>query len=216
MLSAIQSIVGPLVNISTVSSSAANDVFEAYVLSLIVRAACEEGAIVSYVDRDGIAATSLTFRTSPGQIYSTAKNYSHVMIEFPNLPVLEAHIGIKIAGKSGVLHEADIAVLDRAEAENCRRNSVSPRSSKVIVAVECKYYTSALQLHLARSFIGLISDLSSKDPFFVTNTSANSVEKLLSHRVKHWEKNITPSCSNNEIDRLAYSFRDAFKNFKAR
>jgi hypothetical protein len=138
------------------------------------------------------------------------------MIEFSNKPALEAHIGIKIAGKSVVLHEADIAVLDRADAENCRRNFVSPRSSKVIVAVECKYYSSALQLHLARSFIGLVSDISSKDPFFVTNTSATSVEKLLSHRVSHWEKDISPACSNNEVDRLLYSFRSSFKNYKAR
>jgi len=138
------------------------------------------------------------------------------LIKFPGRPALEAHTGIKIAGKSGVLHEADVAVLEAAEAENCRLNSVSPRSSKVLIAVECKFYSSGLQLHLARGFVGLVSDLSAKEPFFVTNTNSYSVEKLLSHRVKHWERDICPTCRNNEVQRLTYEFRTSFKNYKAR
>jgi hypothetical protein len=216
MLTQIQSVLGPAISAAPVASSALPDVFEAYVFTLLLRAARDEGAQISFMGRDGKPMSSLLLRTSPGYIYSNAKNYTHALIEFPGRPALEGHTGIKVAGKSGVLHEFDVAVVDRAEAENCRVNSVSPRSSRVIVGVECKFYTSALQLHLARGFVGLVADISAKNPFFVTNTSSASVEKLLSHRVRNgWERDITPTCANSEVDRLVNAFRKAFMNYKA-
>lgn len=217
MLTQITSILGPAISASPIAASADSDIFEAYVLTLVVRAAKEEGATITFVDRKGAVATELRLRTSPGYIYSSAKNYTHIVIEFASRPALEAHVGVKVAGKSGVLHELDVAILDRAEAENCRRNSVSPRSSRILIGAECKFYASALQLGLARGFVGLVSDISAKSPFFVTNTSSTSVERLLSHRVRHgWEKDISPTCKNTEVDRLVHAFRSAFKNFKAR
>ena len=216
MINAIKAAVGPLISSHPVSISPTPDIFEAYIFSIIITAAKAEGATVIFQDRSGNPATALIFRTSPGYIFSNSKNYTHAVISFPSRPTLEAHIGIKVTGKSGVLHEADVAVLDSAETENCRLNSVSPRSSKVLMAVECKYYCSTLQLSLARSFVGLVSDFSVREPYFVTNTNSASVEKLLSHRVKHWEKDITPSCNNGEVDRLTFEFRSAFKYYKAR
>jgi hypothetical protein len=38
------------------------------------------------------------------------------VIAFPNCPELEAHVGIYVEGRSGVLNECDVAVLDRDEA----------------------------------------------------------------------------------------------------
>src|SRR5256885_6495240 len=132
MLAAITAVLGPAIAAAPVAGTSLPDVFEAYVLTLIIRAARTEGGAISYLSRDGTPATSLLLRTSPGVIYSREKNYTHVLIVFPSRPALEAHTGIKVAGKSGVLHEMDIAVVERAEAENCRRNVVSPRSSKVV------------------------------------------------------------------------------------
>lgn len=216
MLASITSVLGPAISTSPVAASSLSDIFEAYTFTLIIQAARDEGATVDFKSRTGASVTSLILRTSPGHIYSTAHDYTHAVIEFPGRPALEAHTGIKVAGKSGVLHELDVAVLERSEAESCRINSVSPRSSKVRIAVECKFYTSALQLHLARGFLGLIADISAKSPFFVTNTSSVSVEKLLSHRAKHgWEKDITPTCLNREVERLLHSFRNSYKNYKA-
>ena len=216
MISEITSVLGTAISSAPVAASALPDVFEAYVLTLLIRAARDEGATVSFKDCSYKPATSLTLRTSPGYIYSKANNYTHCLIEFNGRPALEAHTGIKVAGKSGVLHEFDVALLDRAEAENCRLNSVSPRSSRILVGVECKFYTSALQLHLARGFVGLVADISTESPFFVSNTSSTSVDKLLSHRVKNgWERDISPTCKNSEVERLVYAFRNSFKNYKA-
>src|SRR5258705_13058148 len=50
---------------------------------------------------------------------------------FPNCPDLEAHVGIFIAGKSGVAHECDVAVLYSDEACTCRQENAHPRSSQV-------------------------------------------------------------------------------------
>ncbi|MBN3068538.1 hypothetical protein H5A34_10530 [Pectobacterium brasiliense] len=216
MIKEIKDILGSAISATPVTPSSLSDIFEAYVFTLILRASQAEGAKVHFLSRDGNAASSLILRTSPGYIYSSAKNYTYAVIEFPKRPALEMHTGIKVAGKSGVLHEFDVAVLGRAEAENCRLNSVSPRSSKVLIGTECKYYTSPLQLHLARGFVGLVADISTKNPFFVTNTSSESVERLLSHRVKNgWEKDITPTCTNSEVERLINAFRKAFMNYKA-
>ncbi|MFM0596832.1 hypothetical protein [Paraburkholderia dilworthii] len=216
MLTEISSVLGAAISASPIASSALSDIFEAYIFTLLIRAARDEGAAVNFKSRSGRSATSLILRTSPGWLYSSAQDYTHALLEFPGRPALEAHTGIKVAGKSGVLHELDVAVLDRAEAENCRLNRVSPRSSRVLVGVECKFYTSALQLHLARGFIGLVADVSCKSPFFVTNTSSPSVDKLLSHRAKNgWERDISPTCKNSEVERLVHAFRSTFKNYKA-
>lgn len=216
MIKSIQAALKSAVSAGSVAKSNPSDIYEAYIFSLIVQAAREEGATIDFVHRDGATAKDLVFRTSPGYIYSTAKNYTHARIEFANRPVLEAHVGIRISGKSGVLHEADVSVIEEAEAENCRNHRLSPRSSKGLILAECKFYSSHLQLHLARSFVGLVGDMSVKEPFFVSNTSSFSVDKLLSHRVRNWEKDINPSCKNREEERLIFSFRTAFKNYVSR
>jgi hypothetical protein len=215
LLNEIQNTLGPAVSPSLTTSSDASDLFEAYVFSLAVQAAQTEGANISYRDVFGNVPTSFVFRTSPGYIYSTTQAYSHAVILFQNKPPLEAHVGVRVVGKSGVLHECDVAILEQAEAETCRQRQVPPRSAKVLIAVECKFYSTPLQLHLARSFLGLLSDLSAKDAMFVSNTSSISIEKLLSSRKRKWEHNLVPSATL-EVSRLRHDFQSAYKQYKAR
>ncbi len=99
---------------------------------------------------------------------------------------------------SHVMRECDVAVIEQSEAETCRRQQVPPRSHKVILAVECKFYSTPLHLHLAREFIGLTSDFHSKtESLFVTNSYSESVERLLTARRKTWENNIKPRVNNS-------------------
>ena len=58
-----------------------------------------------------------------------------------------------------MLHECDVVDLDGAEATQSRRNNADPRSSKCLLAVECKYYATPLPLGMARGFVGLQADL---------------------------------------------------------
>jgi hypothetical protein len=214
LLAQIQSTLGTAITPSLTTASDTSDIFEAYVFSLVIEAAKTEGARVSYFDVFGNIPTTFVFRTSPGYLYSTIRPYTHAEILFPDKPPLEAHIGVRVVGKSGVLHECDVAVIEQIEAEICRQKQVPPRSSKVMIAVECKFYATPLQLHLARAFIGLVSDLSAKKPIFVTNSASDSLEKLLSGHDRSWEHNLVPSASR-EVSRLRHEFQGAYKKFKA-
>jgi hypothetical protein len=215
LLNQIAGTFGSAISSSLNTTSDSSDIFEAYVFSLALEAAQTEGATITYRDVLGRIPTDFVFRTSPGYIFSTTHNYTHAVILFPSKAPLEAHIGVRVVGKSGVLHECDVAVIEQSEAETCRRRQVPPRSSKVLIAVECKFYSTPLQLHLARAFIGLTVDLSATKPIFVTNSSSDSLEKLLTGRDRDWEHNLVPSFPV-EVMRLRHKFQDAFQKYKAR
>jgi hypothetical protein len=206
------------ISATTRSRSAVADLFEAYIFSLAVEAARNEGAGVSYLDVYRNTPSSLVFRTSPGYISSTVQPYTYALIDFTGKPRLEAHIGVYVAGRSGVPHECDVAVLDSNEAETCRQNQgVLPRHSKVLLATECKFYTSGLTLGLGRNFLGLQSDISIKHGgrYFVTNTSSGTIEKLLTEHGKDWGHDIIPA-SINDVNKLRSSFQKKFEYYKAR
>jgi len=54
------------------------------------------------------------------------------------------------------------------------------------------------------------TDLSTADAVFVTNSSSESLERLLTGRGKAWEHNISPD-AELEVLRLRHKFQDAFK-----
>jgi hypothetical protein len=210
----IQATLGAAVRPTLTSASAVSDLFEGYLFCVVVAAARAEGARVEYENVDGTPATTFTFRTSPGQIFSRAQPYSYATIEFAGKPMLELHMGVQVSGKSGVLHECDVAVIWHDEAETCRVNRVAPRSHKVLLAVECKHYGDHLPLGLARAFHGLSADLSTQECYFVSNIGSRSIEKYLTKRSRKWYHRIRPQ-ARPEVERLRNSFRTAFVHFKA-
>lgn len=146
-------------------------------------------------------------------LYSVTHPYTHAVIEFENCPALEVHVGVRVQGKSRVLHECDVLVLPRTEAEISRSRQVVPRGSRALIAVECKFYSSNLALHLARGFHGLHSDLGLKHPFFVSNVRSIGVERFLTHHKRQWENGVEPDTA--EATYLVGAFREAFKRFQA-
>lgn len=214
LLNQIQATFGSAISPSLTTFSDTSDIFEGYVFSLVIEAARTEGGVISFRDVNGNYPSVFIFRTSPGYIFSRNQPYTHAVISFVNKPPLEAHIGVRVLGISGVLHECDVAVIQQIEAETCRQKQVAPRSSKLLIAVECKFYSTPLQLYLARAFIGLTTDLSAKKPVFVTNSYSDSVEKLLSgHRID-WEHKLAPN-AGVKIARLRNLFQGAFQHYKA-
>ncbi|SRR5712691_2458782 len=101
--------------VSYTTASAANDIYEGFLFSLVVATARKSGAVIRYEDVRGNKARNLTFRTSPGQLYSTRQDYTYAVIEFGRAPALEVHVGVKVQGTSGVEHECDVLVLDAAK-----------------------------------------------------------------------------------------------------
>ena len=175
-----------------------------------------ENAVVSYENRSGNTPTEFVFRTSPSYLSTTTQDFTHAVIRFPGKPAFEGHIGIFIAGKSGVRCEADIAVLLRTEAETCRQSlSALPRHSKILLVVECKFYTGNIPLHQARSFLGLQRDISHRkgNQFLVINTpSPTGVQLVNEHHAKGWDNEIYPS-SATAVTRLQNSFQKVFQGF---
>ena len=107
LLDAVDAALSNNVTTSYTTASAANDVFEAYVWSLMIAAARGEGALVSFETVGGTPANQLVFRTSPGNIYSIHNQYTHGILNFrvcndvtATCPELEVHIGVYVAGKS--------------------------------------------------------------------------------------------------------------------
>jgi hypothetical protein len=216
LLAEIHNVLGSAVSPNLTSQSRGYDLYEAFVFSLVVRAARRSGAVVRYENRDGSTAATFVFRTSPGEIASN--NYSHAVLSFGMKPELETHVGIYISGVSKIPHEADVCVLLREEAEFCRGSipSVIPRHSSVVLAAECKFYeSSGIGVALARAFMGLSKDFGSRPNFFVMSREALRVKALLAHHRQFWATSIVPG-SSVLLNRLIGNFETVFENFKAK
>ncbi len=221
LLNAIQTSLGNAVVPSlTATPDQIDGLFEAYIFGLLIDEARNVGA-VTYGGLSGGPPLTFIFRTSPAQGYITPTDpYSYAVITFNRKASLEAHVGIYVSGRSEVSHECDVALLSRAEAETCRNSPdiILPRHSEVLLAIECKYYTSNLRLYLARQFIGLVADLSVKDTYFVTNSTSSTVAKLLISRGKRlrWEPDTIPDTTSiaiNAVNRLRGLFKELFKDY---
>ena len=217
LLSEIQAALGAAVTPSLTAQSAVSDLYEGYLFSLILDAARTERARVTLCSAGGGNPNPFVFRTSPGYLNSRQQNYGYAEIAFPRCPVLEAHVSVRVAGHSNVLHECDVSVIDQAEATLCRGTTdrLAPRSARVRIAVEAKYYTTALPLYQGRAFLGLVRDFSADNAFFIFNGEADSVERLLAHKKQQWEHRIEPT-NAIPVSRLRNAFQTAFKNFRAR
>lgn len=217
LLDEIRQVLGPAVSPSLTTQSQISDVYEGYIFSIVLQAEQLEGAQVRLSSIQGGTPTQFIFRTSPGYLNSRRHNYGYAEIQFNRCPLLEVHVSVRVAGHSNVLHECDVSVVDQAEAQLCRSGArtLAPRSARVRIAVEAKYYTVSLALELGREFLGLVRDLSSDNAFFVFNRNAESVERLLAHKKQQWEHNIVPT-NDVPVARLRNAFQAAFKNYKAR
>src|SRR5260221_14058978 len=116
LIDAIDAILGQGIFNPYTAKSAVFDIFEGYSWSIILAAAREAGAQIRYEDRREQSVNSLILRSSPSSIFTTSQNFTHAVIEFQNCPILEARVGIYVRGNSRVLHEYDVAVVDRREA----------------------------------------------------------------------------------------------------
>ncbi|WP_067495470.1 hypothetical protein [Actinoplanes sp. TFC3] len=193
----------------------AHDVYEAYVFALVVAVARRSGASVDFRTVTGEHTNNIVLRKDPGLMHTSTHPYTHAEITFlPNVPPLEAHVGVRVQGKSRVLHECDVLVLPQEEANRCRSGQVAPRTTKALLAVECKFYTSHLKLGLARGFEGLHADLGIRHTMFVSNLPAPRVARYLSHRGRRWEQTVRPGAP--QVDHLETLVREAFKFHCAR
>ena len=216
LLNDIRQTLGSAVPPNLTIGSKGYDLYEAYVFTLVLRAARTTGFAVAYENRDGSVPTTFTFRTGPGEISSG--NYSHAVLTISGKPQLEAHVGIYISGVSKVPHEADVSVIMRDEAIFCRAvtPTVLPRYSSIILAAECKFYeSSAIGISMGRGFMGLSKDFAGRPEFFVMSRQSARVKTLLAHHGERWGAAIVPGSQAN-VNRLIASFESVLEDYKAR
>lgn len=192
------------------------NIFDVYLFTILLKALANEGATIYYNNILDETPKYLTFRKTAGKIHGTAHPYTYAVVEFADKPPLEVHLGVKVQGRAGVLHNCNILILYQKEANMCRLLNREPRHSQVILAVKSQHSTSELKLEMAGAFIGLASDIRYEGgSYFISNSYSEPVAKLLTMARKKWEHKIFPS-STNDVNRLMYSFQTIFKDFKAR
>ena len=215
ILNQIRKLLPGIVSQTSWDLAADQDRFEGYLFALTLTAAAKEGAKISFENRKGPFAGAATFRTSPGHLWSDLKPYTHAVIRFPDRPVLEAHVGVYVSGRSKLYHEADVAILTRAIARTCRAARTDPPAAEAVLLLECKYYASDPGISLGREFLGLSSECGRDECVFVTNQAALRLQKLFEEHGREWGHRILPS-QQNDVDRLVGFAQRAFTRYKAK
>lgn len=208
LLAAVHSGLTAAASMNYNSKSASNDVYEGYVLSVFLAAATAEGWNYDWHDRHG-PQPNLLFRLGPGNIYSP--NFTHAVLTKAGQPTLEAHIGVKVAGRSRVAHEFDLLVLPQAAANDARARTADPDFRQVAVHAEAKFYASNLSLHLGRGAVGLSEDCGlSGRSVLVANQRSDSVYRLMRAYNLRFRYNVVPK-DHRAVRHLKWTFAHMLK-----
>lgn len=175
------------------AATAGNDLYEAFLFALVLRAARSEGYQISFADGQGQPPTTFRLRRAPGRLASGG-TFTHAVLSLPNQSKdpLEVHTGVAVVGKSKVAHEADVLVLPEPVAQRCRQLNIDPSSRSAILVVEGKYYTTPLTLGMGRQFLGLHGELSTRFVMLAATVTHPSVVHLLEGRKQQYEVGVLP------------------------
>lgn len=158
--------------------------YEAYVFSLCKTAVQRAGGVVTLCGiNSGANPPTLVFRGSPGYMYSKSQDYCYAYCEL-NGKEFEIHLDVQYEGCSGAVHEIDVSVYDHAAADKIRETGSIPKSDKVIMIFECKFYDkSIVSTDEARGFAGLVQDCrGNKVNAFVANNGSDNLKKYFSNK----------------------------------
>ncbi|QKV77882.1 hypothetical protein [Amycolatopsis sp. Hca4] len=191
--------------------TAGNDLYEAFLFALVLRAARGEHYQVSFSRRSGESPDTFRLRRSPGRLISG--DFTHAVLTLPGTAKspLEVHTGVAVVGTSKVAHEADVLVIPAEAASRCRSLGIDPPSHHAVLVVEGKYYTTPLSLGMGRQFVGLDADLSRKSVNIMAATVVSqSVSHLLTGRSRLYEFGVLPGrkAEHDLKERFAIALRD--------
>lgn len=163
---------------SLASRGVIEKVYEIYILMCLLEALRNIGAVIEARDLNDQKTNNLIFRFGPGKIHSptTPSTFINAICSGRQF---EVQNGIRVRGRSSVLHELDVCIVDKEEAVKCRILQVDPSQNKIHAFIECKFYGVTLNLSIGREFIGLNSEFSTSVKALVSNTSHSDIPKLL-------------------------------------
>lgn len=170
-----------------------DDYYEAYLWAETLFVADEQNWQINFVNA-GPSNDQFTFRMGPGLI--TSGGYTYAEISDGNRGG-ELHIGVRVHGNSGTLHEFDVLGLDKNYRAHSR--SGQPMQGDVKLHIEAKFHKSDLSLGVARAIVGLGADCPYINPFLVAKNSASStVRPLIKHFGGHFVEQVFPNGSGVE------------------
>lgn len=205
LLNALKAILSSAKSLGYDNQSAAHDIYEAYILGILVEAAAEAGWRWELRDGANMPTTRAVFRKAPGRLCSG--DFTHLWLSKAGRQDLEAHLGVKVIGHANVAHEFDLLLLTSAVATMCRAHQVDPRFNCVLAHAEAKYHGANLALPIGRAMVGLAQDCSlAGKSTLVTNRNGVSVERLIQAYQLDFRFLITPGNA-----RGLYHLRAAFK-----
>lgn len=159
--------------------------FEAYVFSLCSKAIQNLGGIATLTGvQSGANPNRIIFRSGPGNIWSSGKDFCYLDCEFSNKE-FEVHLDVTYEGNSGAHHELDISLYSKKDLVKVRQYRIFPKMQKPLIgAIECKFYTTTPGVLLGRTYVGLLKDALGRQRFdaFVSNQSSEGLRKFLSNK----------------------------------
>lgn len=195
--------------------------FEAYLFGLFVKAIRRiHGTVVIRGILNGDNPPTVVFRGSPGRLGSQAQDFAYADCTLGSKR-FEVHLGVQYQGNSGAFHEIDVSLYDHDTAESVRVSTTAAnlfpiaKYKKLIAAIECKFYDSALSTSLGRTFIGLVTDCGSMPiKAFVSNGHHTGLMKYFSHNQKRSKRFMGLSPINtDEEDRIVRWIEDELRNW---
>lgn len=157
LIAAVESALGALAPVYR-GGADESDLYEAALLTIAVEAARLAGGTELLTNDGATAAPTVRLRRAPGNLWTPG--FTHALLTFPSSTKrMEVHLGVKVAGASGVAHECDVCLLDSAEGDRSRAGGVHPRRTKVIGLIEAKHYVASPGLGVGRAFLGLGTEL---------------------------------------------------------
>ena len=203
LLTDVEAALGLSVDLGYASKAKDHDLYEVYVLTLLLVAADAAGWTLDLRNGWGHAVTAPVFRLGPGRI--TSREYTFARLMKAGRAPLEAHLGVKVSGqapvgistptKSGrLLHEFDLIMVPESVASACRATGDDPDHTAVTVHAEMKFYAGKLSLPLGRASIGMALEcgLTGKS-ILVTNQLGYTVQDLVQHHHVAFRFNVLPS-----------------------
>ena len=128
-----------------------NDYYEAYLWAEMVSVARANLWTVSYVNA-GSSHDEFNFRMGPGKLTSTTK-YTFATLADSRGRKGELHVGVRVQGNSGVLHEFDVVAFNEYEVAIARLKGLQPDHGATRLHVEAKFHTSDLSLGVAAALL---------------------------------------------------------------
>lgn len=142
--------------------------YEAYCYSIVLQALREVGFVATPEQLQGGV---FAFPLGPRSLTNSASSYFRLDRNGPSPTELELHSNTYATGTSGHEHELDVAVVDAADASQCRSRGTELSKGGVWMAIECKCYDSNLGAGIGRGFLGLAKEIGGGGQQFVLMTS---------------------------------------------